>query len=204
MPKYAKCFARQKIKVRGVEVEVLMMGKESELPIGINISKEMDRVSSLIGYWSAVLAEATGELEEVDAWYRNFRAKFKEECLKKEKSLAEWKINAKIEASNGFLQHKKAIAQAKKNVSLCSGMVAAFSKKANVLQSRGAGMRAEIGSQGMKTPQTTGWDLSDNGSDNDDDFSTCESSGVSTEDKIKAMERINKKKQKSKDKKRRK
>jgi len=196
---FKKKFTRQKIKVDGQEIEVIVLGEGARLPISSNISREMDRVAAEMAYWGSVLAEAEAEQIMVDAFYRKFRAEMKEAILKKDPKLADWKINARIEASSGFLQHKKAISQAQKNVSLCSNMVKSYAVKANILPSKGAHMRSEIGAQGMRTPKETGWNLSGHGSDHDDD-------NDHTDKKIARMEKINserknKKKKKAKEKK---
>lgn len=194
MSDYKKRFKRQRIKVDGEEVEAIVLGTGARLPISSDISKEMDSVAAEMAYWSSVLAEAEAEQIMVDSWYRKFRAEMKEAILKKDPKLADWKINAKIESSKGFLQHKKAISQAQKNVSLCAGMVKAFAVKANILPSKGAHMRSEVGAQGMRTPKETGWDLSGRGSDNDDD-------NDHTDKKIARMEKINSERKKKKKKK---
>lgn len=169
--KYLKKFARQKIKVMGITVEVPILGEGAELPIGENISDEMDRVSAQLAYWGAVLAEAKKEQIKVDTWYRRYRAQMTVMILDKGGSITEWKVKARIEASDGFVKHKDAIAQAQKHVSLLEGIVKAFDKKGNQLQSKGARMRQEISKQGMTTKKKPrGWDLSGKGSDDDDDL----------------------------------
>ena len=170
MTLYRKKFARKKIKVDGATVEVLILGSRAELPIGVDLDEEMDRVSAQLGYWGSVLAAAKKEQIKVDASYRRFRAIANEEILKKDPKLAEWKVKAKIEALDGFSQYKDAIAQAEENVELCAAMVRAFDKKANVLQSKGAHVRDVIKSQGKYTAsKPRGWNLSGQGSDKDDE-----------------------------------
>lgn len=172
MTEYAERFAKQKIKVEGQVVEVLILGPGADLPIGPDLSEEMDRVAAQLGYWGAVLADAAGELKKVDAWYRKFRAEVTNEVLSRDPKIAEWKLKARIEATDGFIQHKTAIAMAEKNLRLCEAMVRAFDKKANQLQSKGAKMRTELNAQGMTTPaeeRDRGWNLSGKGSEHDDD-----------------------------------
>lgn len=193
MSDFKKRFSRQKIKVDGQEVEVIVLGTGARLPISSDISKEMDRVASEMAYWGSVLSDAEAEEVMVDAWYRRFRAEAKEALLKKDPKMPDWKITAKIEASKGFIEHKKAISQAKKNVSLCANMVKSYAVKANLLPSKGAHMRSEIGAQGMRTPKETGWDLSGSGSDRDDEDHT--------DKKIARMEKINSERKKKKNKK---
>ena len=178
---------RQTIKVQGEDVSVAAM----EAAIGVDLSSEMDRVSAQLAYWGAVEAGAKAEHTMVDAYYRKFRADFTLNAMNHPKA-SEWKIRAQIEASPAFLQHKQAIAAAEKNLAVAQAMVRAFEKKANQLQSKGARQRAELGAQGMTTPRTerTGWDLSGQGSEHDDDGVTAERR-PSREEKIKRMEEIN-------------
>lgn len=197
-PEYAERFARQKIKVMGTSVDVLILGDGAELPIGADLSSEMDRVAAQLAYWGAVAADAAAELTKVDAWYRRFRAELSREIMATDPKLPEWKIKLRIEASDGFIKHKDAIALAEKNLGLCEAMVRAFEKKANQLQSRGAKARSELGATGMTTPETPraprGWNLSGRGSERDDDRVVSPSSSVrrpSTDEKIRRMEEIN-------------
>jgi len=201
---YAERFARQKIKVQGTVVDVYIVGDGAELPIGANLSDEMDRVAAQLAYWAAVVADAKAELTQVDAWYRRYRADFALKVLAKDGKIADWKVKYQIEASDGFVQHKNAVALAEKNLALAEGMVRAFDKKANQLQSKGARIRSELNAQGMTTPETPregrGWDLSGRGSDSDDDGVTSPSDGVarpSQAEKIRRMEEINSARQKT-------
>jgi hypothetical protein len=196
---YVERFARQQIKVQGTVVDVFIVGEGAELPIGADLSTEMDRVSAQLAYWGAVAADAQAELTQVDAWYRRFRAQESAAMLARDPKASEWKVRNAIEASEGFIQHKNAIALAEKNLAVCEAMVRAFEKKANQLQSKGARTRAELSAQGMTTPETPrearGWNLSSRGSDKDDErYVSSPSDGVrrpSTDDKIRRMEEIN-------------
>lgn len=202
---YAERFARQKIKVLGTVVDVYVMGDGAELPIGADLSDEMDRVAAQLAYWSAVVADAKAELTQVEAWYRRYRADFAIKTLSSDSKLPDWKVKYRIEASDGFVKHKDALAQAEKNLLLAEGMVRAFDKKANQLQSKGARIRSELNAQGMTTPETPrtsrGWNLSGRGSDHDDDGVTSPSDAVSRpsrDEKIRRMEEINSARRKGK------
>ncbi len=198
-PEYVERFARQKIKVQGTVVDVFIVGDGAELPIGAHLSDEMDRVSAQLAYWGSIAAEAKAELTQVDAWYRRFRAQHTAEVLASDPKASEWKVRNRIEATDTFIKHKQAIALAEKNLGLAEAMVRAFDKKANQLQSKGARVRSELNAQGMTTPEKPakgrGWNLSDRGSDADDDgYVPSPSDGVrrpSTTDKIRRMEEIN-------------
>lgn len=204
-PAYAEQFARQKIKVMGTSVEVLILGDGAELPISADLSSDMDRVAAQLAYWGAVAADAQAELVKVDAWYRRFRAQAMRDILTDDPKLPEWKVKNAVEASDGFIKHKDAIALAEKNLALCEAMVRAFDKKANQLQSRGAKVRSELGAQGMTTPETPreprGWNLSGEGSDRDDDNVDSPSRGVrrpSSDERERRMQEINGKKRRKK------
>lgn len=204
---YVERFARQTIKVDGTFVDVFMMGDGSELPIGADLSEDMDRVAAQLAYWGAIAAEAKGELTKVDAWYRRFCAQYAAQKLAQDPKMSEWKVKAAVEASDGFLQHKEAIALAEKNLAVAEAMMRAFDKKANQLQSRGAKTRAELGAQGMTTPaeprERRGWNLSGRGSDKDDDGYVGDGTRrqPSREEKIRRMEEINSAKARGKNKK---
>lgn len=192
MTLYRRKFARKKIKVDGSTVEVLILGPGAELPIGVDLDEEMDRVSAQLGYWGAVLAAAKKEQIKVDASYRRFRAISLDSILKKDSKLSEWKVKAKIEALDGFVQYKDAIAQAEENVELCAAMVRAFDKKANTLQSKGAHVRDVIKSQGKYTAsEPRGWNLSGKGSDKDDEAPTDENKGAKKKKKGKKRRSAN-------------
>lgn len=202
---YAERFARQRIKVAGTVVEVFIMGDGAELPIGADLTEEMDRVAAQLSYWGAVAADARAELTQVDAWYRRWRAEATAAALASDPKASEWKVKNKVEAADKFIEWKNAIAAAEKNLGLCEAMVRGFDKKANQLQSRGAKQRAELGAQGMTTPETPraprGWDLSGEGSDHDDDQVSGPSDGVkrpSRDEKIRRMEEINSARRKAK------
>lgn len=196
---YVERFARQRIKVQGTVVDVYIVGDGAELPIGANLSEDMDRVAAQLAYWGSVAADAQAELTQVDAWYRRYRAQTSTDVLAKDPKASEWKVRNAVEGSDGFVQHKNAIALAEKNLGLCEAMVRAFDKKANQLQSRGARVRGELNAQGMTTPaeprEPRGWNLSARGSEKDDDgYVSAPSDGVrrpSMNDKIRRMEEIN-------------
>lgn len=203
---YVERFARQRIKVQGTVVDVYIVGDGAELPIGADLSDEMDRVSAQLAYWGSLAAEAQAELTQVDAWYRRFRAQTSTEMLAKDPKASEWKVRNAVEGSDGFIKHKDAIALAEKNLGVCEAMARAFEKKANQLQSKGARVRSELNAQGMTTPETPregrGWNLSARGSDKDDErYVSSPSDGVrrpSTTDKIRRMEEINSARRKGK------
>ena len=139
-----------KLVVNGKEVKF----KREELQIGYDLSEQQDKVAAQMAYWGEVWAASEAEELEIDAAYRHWRAKLKEELIAKNPKLSDPKIMAKIEATDTFVKFKKAIAQAKQNSITCKTRMQAFEKKANLLQSRGAQRRAEYEATGMTTPTT--------------------------------------------------
>lgn len=154
-------FSNRKIRVQGQLIPV-KTGNGSDF-VNKDISSAMDRVAPLIAWWASVRGAAIQEAEQADAAYRQWRAKRVLEVLEKDPKLAEWKVKAVIEALPQFMSYKKALSLAKENVEVSSGMVRAAEKWANVLQSRGANLRAERRTQGMHTPDH------DPDEENDDD-----------------------------------
>lgn len=135
-------FNKRTVVVQGTEV-VLDSGPGTDIYVSKDLSEEMDKVSSLIAWWASVKAAAIEEQERVDAMYRRWRAQTVLQLLRDEPKLAEWKIKACIEAHDDFMKFKAAVAKAAENVAAADGMMQAYLKKANILQSRGASLRAE-------------------------------------------------------------
>lgn len=144
-------FGDRTIKVQGQTIKV-KTGKGSDFWTSKDISRDMDRVASLIAWWGSVKGAAMQEAETVDAFYRQWRARKALEILERDPKLAEWKVKALIEADPEFARVKAGIAKAQENVEVATVMVRAAEKKANILQSRGANLRAEKRTQGMHTP----------------------------------------------------
>jgi len=143
-------FGKRKIKVQGQEVE---LDVKDGLPIA-NLDQDMDRVASQMAWWGSVLAAAEREQVQCDSHYRNWRGKaWLAASEAKTKAPPEHVIKATVESKPDFLKYKEAIATAAENVALARAVFEAYSKKANVLQSRGARQRSELGAQGMTTPE---------------------------------------------------
>lgn len=138
-------FARRKIKVFDTEV---VLDTQKDLSIA-DISVDMSRVASLMAWWGSVHAECEREKVIVDARYRQWRAV--ETNALAGSGLPEWKVKSLIEAKPAFLFHKQEIARTEANVIAARAQFEAFSKKGNILQSRGAMEREERKKQGMTT-----------------------------------------------------
>lgn len=137
-------FALRKIKVSGTIIEV---DTAKELRI-VDLSDDMSMVASQMAWWASVRAEALKEQAKLDAQYRRWRA---QKTLSLDPKLAEYMKKAHIESDSEFMAHKNKLADNIDAVDLATGMFEAFSKKGNILQSRGAMKRDEMSKQGMTT-----------------------------------------------------
>jgi len=142
-------FGKRTITVQGQQVE---LDTNVDLPI-TNIDRDMDRLASQMAWWASVWAAAERETIQADAHYRSWRAKAWKAVANAKPKPPEHAIKASVEADPKFLQYKEAIAAAAENVTLAKGVFQALDKKGNQLQSRGARVRAEIGAQGIHTPE---------------------------------------------------
>lgn len=180
-------FAKVTILVDGVKVEIDT--DASGLPI-VDLSQDMDRVASQMAWWGSVLGAAEQEKITCDAAYRRWRGQRTQELLGKDPKMAEWKLRAAIDADPKFIQYKQAIAAAERHVVLVQKVFAAFDKKANLLQSKGAMARAQLDATGMSTPREPRSAAPDPEHVGDDPDST------SAADKVAAMRRTNQSKKK--------
>lgn len=146
-------FEAREIVVQGTKI-VLENGKGTDIYVSKNLSDDMDKVSSQIAWWSSVKAAALAEQEMVDAGYRQWRAQKAMELLGEGDKVPEWKVKNEIEADKKFIGFKQAIATAAENVAAADGMLQAFLKKSNILQSLGASLRAERETVDVSTKAT--------------------------------------------------
>lgn len=145
-----EAFKKVKIVVNGHEVEI-----DVDIDLSIaNLDIDMDRVASQMGFWGSVWSASIEEKIFAKAHYKHWRAKMTELFLSKEPKLAEWKVRAKIEATEEYLKFKRSLSIAEKNTMIAKTQFESFDKKANQLQSKGAMSRSEIGAIGMNTPAT--------------------------------------------------
>jgi len=140
-------FGEIEIKVDGNPVHANV---DEILEIG-DVSEDMDKVAAQMAYWGAVWAAAEGERESADAYYRQWRADVGKKLLETNDKLAEWKAKQEIEADPKFMKIKQGLATAIRNATLCRAVYESFRTKANMLQSKGAMMRAELDSTSMHT-----------------------------------------------------
>lgn len=133
-----------------VNGEFVKANVADELEIS-DISSDMDKVASQIAYWGNIWAEADKEEQTAKAYYRNWKAITGNKFVEDNEKLAEWKVRQQLEALDEFRTIKEGLARASKNVLLAKSVYEAFKAKANILQSKGAMMRAELDSTSMKT-----------------------------------------------------
>jgi len=143
-------FRQRSMTVNGIEVTVDV---DIDLQIG-DLSGDMDKVASQMGFMANVWAAAVEEQINVDSHYRHWRAAEAQKIMEADAKLAEWKIKAAIESNPMFLKYKAAIARAESNVISSSKNFASLEKKSNILQSKGAMSRKELDATGMTTPAT--------------------------------------------------
>jgi hypothetical protein len=130
--------------------ELIEADLKSQIDIG-DVSTDMKRVGSQINYWGGILAAARAERSQIDAMYRRWRARQVNAILAAEKSLAEWKVNARVNAMDTFMSYKNADAIAERNVIRLEHVVKSFTTKANQLPSEGSHKRDEWRAHGMNT-----------------------------------------------------
>ena len=144
-------FGEIEIKVDGNPVTANV---DEMLEIG-DVSTDMDKVAAQMAYWGAVWGAAEGEREAADAYYRAWRAQMGKELLDANDKLAEWKVKQDIEADPKFMKIKQGLSTAIRNATLCRAIYESFRTKANILQSKGAMLRAELDATGMTTKSTS-------------------------------------------------
>lgn len=137
--------------VIGVEEIEIDFEEESSIT---DIDKDMQEVSSQIGYYGAILAEAKAEELRLEAEYRKWRAGVSKDILSKDSKTAEWKVRAEIESRPKFESFKKAKAQIVLNVTSLESLIMALREKSTNLRSIGARERLERGSLDMTTKMT--------------------------------------------------
>lgn len=141
------------------EVELEVMGAKisvstAALRIG-DLDADMAQVAAQMSFFGMRWAEAEGEKIEADSSYRNWRASQSEAILAKDPKLAEWKVKQGVEAMQGFVGYKKAIAEATKNAIMLRAVFESYGKKAPILQSKGARQRAELSATDIHTKAET-------------------------------------------------
>ena len=134
-------FGKTELKVAGLVVEVDVR----DLLID-DVHLDISRVSAQIAFFGSVWASAQAELTNIDSNYRHWRASYTRKLLSKEEKLAEWKMKAEIESAPEFLAFKAKIAECERNIILARTQADAYETKSRALQTKGANMRAELGS----------------------------------------------------------
>lgn len=137
-------------------IEIKVNGKKFSIDLEqalciVDISMDMDNVASQMAFWGGVWASAEQEAAESDAYYRRWRASEGREIINGDTKLSEWKVRQIIESSDEFHKIKRGISKAQENVIVAKTIYEAFRVKANMLQSKGAMMRAELDSTSMRT-----------------------------------------------------
>jgi len=135
-----------------VEVDGQIIEVDVEADLAINdITEDMDSIASLLGWYGNLLGAAKQRVENLDANYRAWRGRRVESILAQDPKLAEYKVNARINADQDFLTHKRGLAAANRVVIRIDRAWSALDRKASILQSKGALMRSELRATGMHT-----------------------------------------------------
>jgi hypothetical protein len=171
--------SRIELKVNGEKI----VADLDELMEITDVSRDMDRIAALMSYWGSVWAAAEAEKIAVDSYYRQWRARHGMEIVDADPKLAEWKVRQRLEASDEFEKIKKGISLAAQNVTTSKGIYEALRVKANMLQSKGAMMRAELDSTSMRTPERK-------------PFKKTSEKEADREEKAEALRQLNRKKKK--------
>jgi hypothetical protein len=130
--------------------ETVTVDTDSLLVIN-DVGGDMDVVAAQMGYWATLHASAERERVQADAYYRQWRAESGKALLDEDPKLAEWKVKQLIEENKTFKTLKSALSEAVRNVTIAKGLYDALKTKANMLQSKGAMMRAELDATSMST-----------------------------------------------------
>jgi hypothetical protein len=117
-----------------------------------DIGGDMDRVAAQISYYGAQAGSATELVSKLDGQFKSWKANTAQEILKAEPKMAEWKTKAIVEGRDEYITFVNKIAAAQRNADALWSVYAGFKAKANMLQSRGAMARDEMGAMGMTTP----------------------------------------------------
>ncbi len=136
------------MEINGKPVDVDL----DDLLVITDVGNDMDMVAAQMSFWASLHAEAEAEKIKVDTYYRNWRAKVGQKLLETDPKLAEWKVRQLIESHRNFEALKEAISRAAHNTTVTRGIYESLRTKANMLQSKGAMMRAELDATGMSTP----------------------------------------------------
>lgn len=135
------------VTVDGVAIEVDV---DEDTAI-VDLDGDMDRIASLLGWYGNLVAAAKEHADSLDTNYRAWRGRRVTSILASEVKLAEYKVNARINAERDFLTHKRGIAAAVRVVVRLERAWSALDRKASILQSKGALYRSELQATGMTT-----------------------------------------------------
>lgn len=116
-----------------------------------DIGGDMDKVAAQIAYYGSMAASAKSLAAKLEAEFKVWKARSIQEILRADPKLAEWKTKALIESRDEYRSFAVQIAEAHHNEESLWAVYNAFRAKVNVLQSRGAMARDEVGATGLHT-----------------------------------------------------
>jgi hypothetical protein len=99
-----------------------------------DVAADAPQAASMIFYWGSVTAACRQQLEKARHDYRHLRGRTLVETLSAEPKLAEWKIMAAFEASEGFRRAKSAIEHWQRIFDQAQSIYTATQARASVIQ----------------------------------------------------------------------
>lgn len=118
-----------RLDIDGETVEL----NEGDLGI-VDVAAEAPKAASMIFYWGSVTAAIRQQLEKARHDYRHLRGRTLVETLTAEPKMAEWKIMAAFEASEGFRRAKSAIEHWQRLYDQSQAIYVATQSRASVIQ----------------------------------------------------------------------
>lgn len=138
-----------KIEIDG---QTIILDVEADLAMG-DITEDMNAIAGLIGWYGRVLAYARRLLDDATDNAKYNAGLFLENRIAKDGKEAEWKAKTAYEGSKTFLESRRAISRARELVGRLDAAYDALTVKADILRSKGALLRTELGADEMTTPE---------------------------------------------------
>ena len=117
-----------------------------------DLSEDMSKVAAQIAYYGGQAGSTNALVSKLEVEFKSWKAKTAQEVLKAEPKMAEWKTKAIVEGRDECVTFVNKIAEAQKNADGLWAVYNGFRAKVNMLQSKGAMMREELGATGLQTP----------------------------------------------------
>jgi hypothetical protein len=116
------------------------------------LDSDMKVLPGRLAWFGRLAGIVRGEVTKADAAYRRWRAVYTNQILEADSKVAEWKMKAAIESHPDFIAHKNRLAELEEMQETLFRVLKALETKGDLMQSRGANIRAELERLGMNTP----------------------------------------------------